>query len=151
MSRKLRIYVDTSVIGGCLDDEFREASVRLMTMFGDGRAILLASDVLLRELEYAPSTVRQILKDVPLSSIENVAGSVEARRLQSFYLDACVVGLASADDAMHVALATVSRADMIVSWNFKHIVHFDKMRGFNAINVREGYGMLTILSPLEVS
>jgi len=74
----------------------------------------------------------------------------EAERLQDLYLAASVVGPASANDAMHVALAVVSRADMIVSWNFKHIVHYDKMRGFNAVNVREGYGQLMILSPLEV-
>jgi hypothetical protein len=60
------------------------------------------------------------------------------------------VGAAHASDALHVALATVTHADMIVSWNFRHIVHFDKMREFNAVNVREGYGRLEILSPLEV-
>jgi len=60
------------------------------------------------------------------------------------------VGLACGNDALHVALAVVARADMIVSWNFKHIVHFDKMRGFNAVNLKEGYAQLMILSPLEV-
>jgi hypothetical protein len=51
---------------------------------------------------------------------------------------------------MHVALATVIRADAIVSWNFRHIVHLDKMRRFNLVNVAEGFGPLTIVSPNEV-
>jgi len=150
MNRKLRIYADTSVIGGCLDAEFSEPSRKLMRMVADGDAILLASDLMLRELDGAPPEVQAVLAALPLTVLERVALNDEADRLQELYLAAGVVGPASANDAMHVALAVVSRADMIVSWNFKHIVHYDKMRGFNAVNVREGYGQLMILSPLEV-
>jgi hypothetical protein len=53
-------------------------------------------------------------------------------------------------DATHVALATISRADAIVSWNFRHIVHLDKMKLFNAVNLMNGYGVLTIVTPREV-
>ena len=49
-----------------------------------------------------------------------------------------------------MALATIAKADMIVSWNFRHIVHYDKIRGFNAVNLREGYLPIDIRSPLEV-
>ena len=45
--------------------------------------------------------------------------------------------------------ATVARADMIVSWIFKHIVHFQKSRGYNAVNLREGYALLAIHTPTE--
>ncbi len=121
-----------------------------MRMVADGDAILLASDLMLRELDGAPPEVQAILAALPLTVLERVPLNDEAERLQDLYLAASVVGPASANDAMHVALAVVSRADMIVSWNFKHIVHYDKMRGFNAVNVREGYGQLMILSPLEV-
>jgi hypothetical protein len=51
---------------------------------------------------------------------------------------------------LHVANATVGGADMIVSWNFRHIVHFRKIRGFNAVNLKEGYATLAIYSPREV-
>jgi hypothetical protein len=54
------------------------------------------------------------------------------------------------DDAHHVAIATVARVDVIVSWNFRHIVHFDKIRGFNAVNFREGYPAMEIRSPKEL-
>jgi predicted nucleic acid-binding protein len=148
--RKLRIYLDTSVVGGCRDEEFMGPSLKLMDLFRSGSATLLASDLLLRELDDAPSEVKAILPSLPLASMERVERGEEAERLQALYLEADVVGLTCANDALHVALAVVARADMIVSWNFKHIVHFDKMRGFNAVNLREGYGQLAILSPLEV-
>jgi len=94
--------------------------------------------------------VQAILDDLPRQSLEFVNESVESRRLRDCYLAAKVVGPAHATDAHHVALATVARADLIVSWNFKHIVHYDKIRGFNAVNLREGYPPLAIHSPLEV-
>jgi hypothetical protein len=149
MAKKLRIYVDTSVVGGCLDDEFREPSVKLMDMFREERAIMVASALLLFELEDAPMRVRQIVDGLSVS-IEHVEITEEAKRLQAIYLKEGVVGSSCGNDALHVALATIAHADMIVSWNFKHIVHFDKMRGFNSVNVREGYSQLVILSPLEV-
>ena len=66
------------------------------------------------------------------------------------YLDAGVVGPASGNDALHVAIATVARADVVASWNFKHIVHMDKVRGFNAVNLSEGSPLIDIRSPLEL-
>jgi len=148
--RHLRVYVDTSVVGGCLDDEFRTASCLLFDMFRRSEAVAVVSDLLLLELDGAPAEVQTIMSTLPLEAIERVELSDEALRLQACYLAADVVGHASANDALHVALAVVAHADMIVSWNFKHIVHYDKMRGFNAVNLREGYGQLAILSPLEV-
>ena len=148
--KQLRIYVDTSVIGGCCDEEFAEASCRLIEMVKRGEIALLISALLAEELEDAPPDVKAILDDLPRHSLEFVNESAESRRLRDCYLAAKVVGPAHATDAHHVALATVSRADFIVSWNFKHIVHFDKIRGFNAVNLREGYAALAIYSPLEV-
>ena len=72
------------------------------------------------------------------------------RELADEYVRAGVLGPASADDATHVAAATVAGADLIVSWNFRHIVNYNRIRGFNAVNVRMGYRAITILSPREV-
>lgn len=55
------------------------------------------------------------------------------------------------DDGLHIALATVAEADLLVSWNFKHIVRFDKIRLFNAVNIEFGYKPLQIFSPREVT
>ncbi len=74
----------------------------------------------------------------------------EALFLQQRYLEAGAVGSASQGDALHVALATVAKADLIVSWNFKHFVHVDKIRQFNAVNLMHAYQSIDIRSPKEV-
>ena len=71
-------------------------------------------------------------------------------QLQQKYLEAGIVTAKSTEDALHVAIASVSGCDLIVSWNFKHIVHFDKIPKYNAVNVLNGYGQIGIYSPLEV-
>ena len=53
-------------------------------------------------------------------------------------------------DALHIAVATVSRVDVVVSWNFKHIVKLSRIRAYNAVNLKLGYPELEIRSPLEV-
>ena len=76
--------------------------------------------------------------------------SEKALELQLNYIKSGVATEASLDDALHVAIATVSGCDLIVSWNFRHIVHFDKIPKYNAVNVLNGYGHIGIYSPLEV-
>ena len=66
------------------------------------------------------------------------------------YLTAGILTPKSRNDATHVAAATIARADAIVSWNFKHIVRLDKMKAYNQVNLMNGYGILTIISPREV-
>lgn len=143
--------MDTSVIGGCYDDEFKEPSRALMKMAGEGRLCLLLSQLLVDELKNAPDRVQRVVVDIPRENVEAILLGEESQRLRDAYLTAGVVGQSHAMDAHHVALATVARADVIVSWNFKHIVHFDKIRGFNAVNLREGYTPIEIRSPKEVA
>ena len=49
-----------------------------------------------------------------------------------------------------MAAATVADADLILSWNFKHIVNYDRIRGFNGVNLKHGYRALSIISPMEL-
>jgi len=147
---RLRIYVDTSVIGGCLDKEFEVESNTLIGMARRGEVVLIVSYLLLDELDAAPEPVRAILETLPSESIELLERSQEAEALRDYYLEYGVLGAASQKDAHHVALAAVARADMIVSWNFAHIVHYDKIRGFNAVNLLRGYPPIAIYSPKEV-
>ena len=74
----------------------------------------------------------------------------DVRDLAKEYLNCRILGEASLSDALHVAAATVAGADLIISWNFKHIVNFNRICGFNSINIRLGYRAMTILSPMEV-
>jgi predicted nucleic acid-binding protein len=147
---KVRVYVDTSVIGGCLDSEFAEESRALLDMACRGEFVLLVSYLLLDELRRAPAAVKGILDSLPETHIEFLRPSAEAFRLRDRYLAEGIVGSGSSDDALHVALATTARADIIVSWNFKHIVHYDKIRMFNGVNLMQGYPTMEIRSPLEV-
>lgn len=148
--KKLRVYVDTSVLGGCHDDEFADQSTALLDLVRRQEMTLLVSDLLADELLDAPAEVKAVFDSLPEASIERVQMSPESEHLRDRYIAAGVVTPTWMDDAHHVALATVSRADMIVSWNFKHIVHFEKMRGFNSVNLREGYQAIEIHSPREV-
>jgi len=101
------------------------------------------------EIEPAPERVQMFFaKYAETANIENI--SKEVLELQLNYIRSGVVTEKSLDDALHVAIATVSGCDLIVSWNFKHIVHFDKIPKYNATNVLNGYGHIGIYSPLEV-
>lgn len=148
--KKFRIYIDTSIIGGCEDEEFSSASLKLVESIRKGEFKVLVSDLLVRELSLAPESIRGILQSIPLENIEQISETEDAVWLQRAYISARILGKASLNDALHVAIATVAKADMIISWNFKHIVHFDKIRMFNAVNLKEGYGIIDIRSPLEV-
>jgi predicted nucleic acid-binding protein len=145
-----RIYPDTSVIGGCFDNEFADESRALVRLAQEGRVILLLSDLLAEELEGSPPEVQQLLAGLAPPAFERVFSSEESQDLRDAYLRAKVVGPKHSADAHHIALATALRADVVVSWNFRHIVHWDKIRLFNAVNLREGYPPIEIRSPREV-
>ena len=148
--KQLRIYLDTSVIGGCEDPEFAEDSKTLWRQFIIGQHMLVLSAHTLRELQGAPESVRQHLLDIPEEKTILLEDSSEAAILAQAYLQRGVLGPGSYSDALHVSLATVGRADVLVSWNFKHIVNLGRIRIFNSVNVEFGYGILEIRSPKEV-
>jgi hypothetical protein len=122
----LRVYADTSVFGGCFEKEFDAASLRSFEHVREGSFVLVVSDVTLDELELAPDPVRSVLFETDESSIKRAAATPESEALAREYLNAGVVSPASADDARHIALATIMEVDMVVSWNFKHIVHYER-------------------------
>lgn len=145
-----RIYGDTSVIGGCLDAEFSNDSTHFIEMVRQGKCILLLSEIVIAELEKAPAKVQNILLFLPEETMERVELTNDILDLRNEYMKAKILGPEWIDDATHVAAATVARADAIVSWNFKHIVRLDKMKAYNQVNLMNGYGILTIISPKEV-
>ncbi|NQW44497.1 MAG: PIN domain-containing protein [Deltaproteobacteria bacterium] len=147
---KFRIYVDTSVIGGCLDEEFSNESNRLLEAAKRNKITFVVSDVVLRELLRAPKEVRDTYESIPDESIELLPENMEALKLAKAYVAAKVVTVKSQNDAIHVAYATIARVDAIVSWHFKHIVRLDRMKGYNRVNFENGYGVLEIISPKEV-
>jgi len=149
--RQFRVYVDTSVFGGTEDEEFREPSRRFFERVRCGEYKVIVSPVTYGELQQAPDALHRVVDDLPEAAVEHVALSQEARELAQAYVDAGVVSESSLGDTAHVATATVARADLIVSWNFRHIVNFDRIRKFNAVNLMMGYPMLSVCSPMEVA
>jgi len=147
---ELRIYTDTSVIGGCFDEKFAGPSKRLFSYAREGRIRVLLSAVTLREVAPAPVSVRNVLDDLPDRQLEIVPINREVQRLVHHYLNRGIVSPKWRDDATHVAAATVAGADAIVSWNFKHIAQVDRIRAYNEVNGDRGFPPLTIISPLEV-
>jgi len=148
---KIRVYADTSVFGGTQDKEFDENSLKFFNKVENGEFLLLLSSETLRELSGAPEVVKAILLNLPEGTVEEVPIDDEVRDLANEYINAKVLGSASLSDALHVAAATVAGADLIISWNFKHIISFNRIRGYNSVNIRFGYRTMTILSPKEVS
>ena len=145
-----RVYLDTSVIGGCEDEEFSRWSVHLFEEFRRGLRIALISDLTRRELEEAPERVKRVLLSLPDNSVENVFLSAEAETLARNYIDDKVVSVKHVADAQHIAIASVERVDVLVSWNFQQIVNLDRIRAFNAVNLKMGYSILEIRSPREI-
>ncbi|MBI1822956.1 MAG: hypothetical protein HYR80_02420 [Nitrospirae bacterium] len=146
----MRIYPDTSVFGGCFDDKFSIASNQLFNEVRKGKWKLIISPIVAIEIKDAPEQVRSILNNLHNSHYELCQVTKEMELLKDRYLKEGVVGEGSEDDAFHVAIATISGAEMILSWNFKHIVHYDKIKKYNAVNHKNGYGTIQIYSPLEV-
>lgn len=142
--------MDTSVIGGCLDEEFRDLSQRLIKAVQAGRIIAVISELTQVELLQAPAEVRRIAEEFPEGSTENVELSPDAMQLAICYIKDGVVTQGQLIDAQHIAIATVERVDVLLSWNFRHIVNLRHIRLFNAVNLKMGYPLLEIRSPLEV-
>ena len=147
---KIRVYVDTSVFGGTQDEEFAEATKKFFDRVRQGQFRVLVSQITTDELTDAPLAVHAILRGLPQLSIERVTAEKEVLELAMAYIAAGALGPAQRADAIHVASATVARADLILSWNFKHIVNFDRIHKFNAVNLMRGYPPIEIRSPLEV-
>jgi hypothetical protein len=119
-------------------------------MFEHGEAIIVLSDLTTLELANAPEQVREVLNTIPADHRESLEFTLEAMQLAELYLNEGVIGRSKRIDAQHIAIATVGRVDVLVSWNFKHIVNLKRIRGYNSINQRQGYPVLEIRSPPEV-
>lgn len=146
---KQRLYIDTSVFGGHFDIEFAEFTIPLFERLNNGEFTVLYSTVTQDELENAPENVRNLVKNIKTQHTEFLDTTNEAVDLATEYIKEKVVGQTSYADCLHIALATINRADYLISWNFKHIVNVLRIRGYNAINLKNGYKLLEIRSPRD--
>ncbi|TKJ33715.1 MAG: hypothetical protein CEE38_19885 [Planctomycetes bacterium B3_Pla] len=145
----MRIYADTSVFGGVFDDEFQGPSKTFFNAIRGARFVLVTSELVRQEIQEGPRSVQELFFEIlPLTDIAEI--TEEALKLQQAYTEAKILSEKYSTDALHVALATVSQSSLIVSWNFKHIVNFQKIPMYNAVNKLHEYREIAIYSPLEV-
>lgn len=149
MTGKLRIYIDTSVIGGYFDEEFEDDKKSFFKRIFNEEFLVHLSEISETELSLAPNFVKDLRLKIPANCYKYLVLEEESKNLAQAYLSEKILGKASLNDAYHIAIATVNRLDVLVSWNFKHIVNFDKIQLFNSINLRMGYPMIDIRSPKE--
>ena len=147
---KLRVYADTSVIGGCLDEEFSGPSRRLIERCARGEVTLVVSRLTLEELQAAPRAVREVLGNPAADAHEVITITEEIRALAECYIESGALGEKMRNDARHIAAATVARVDVLVSWNFRHIVNQRRIRLYNEINRRMRHPEIAIRSPTEI-
>lgn len=149
--RKRRVYIDTSVIGGCFDSEFSPWSNGLMKDIRLGHMRAVVSELVGIEIEPAPKRVRDKYEELVDYGAEVLAVDDKVLDLMLAYKRHKILTEKFENDMMHIALATVNEVDVLVSWNFKHIVHFDKISQFNMVNEKMGYKLVAIYSPREVT
>ena len=147
---KLRVYVDTSVIGGCLDEEFQGPSRRLIESATRGEVTLVVSSVTERELASAPRAVREVIGG--LGDLPEVidATTAEIRNLANSYIESGALSEGMRLDALHIATATVVGVDVLASWNFRHMVNYWRIRRYSEVNRRMGYPPVDIRTPKEI-
>ena len=148
--KQQRIYIDTSIVGGFFDKEFEKETKLLFQRLENKEIIFVISELLREELKEAPEKVRNLLDNYDENSLEKGMLTEEARNLADKYIADNVVGKTSLDDCRHIALATVNKVDVLASWNFKHIVNLTRIKGYNAVNLKNDYQILEIRNPKDL-
>lgn len=144
------IYVDTSVFGGKFDNEFGYWTKLFFDKVFEKDLTLIFSDVVDDELINSPQEVKDFVATIPEKHLQRTELTEEAVLLANKYIEENVVGKSSRADCFHIAIATTLKADILVSWNFKHIVNIERIHGYNAVNLMNGYQTLEIRTPREV-
>jgi hypothetical protein len=147
----MKFYVDTSVWGGYNDKEFSEWTIPFFKQAKQGKFTIVLSDLTIGELVKAPETVRELPTTIPPEFIELVSISDEHLALADKYVSEGVLSSKFHSDAQHIAISTILKVDSLVSWNFKHMVNFFRIRQYNSINLKYGYSTIDIRTPKEVT
>jgi len=146
---KQKIYLDTSVIGGYFDDEFEIETKKIFSKINSGILPIVYSELTIKEIYRGPLRVIELFEQIDSKNIEVVLINKEIIKLADAYISEKVVGLSSKDDCIHIAAATISKSDFLLSWNFKHIVNEHRIYGYNAVDLLLGYAVIEIMSPIQ--
>ena len=148
--KQQRIYIDTSIVGGFFDKEFEKETKLFFQRLENKEVIFVVSSILSKELYDAPEHVKTLLQKYSKSCFEEVEMTNEAEQLANRYIAEKVVGKTSYEDCCHIALATIHKVDVLASWNFKHIVNLERIKGYNGVNLKMGYSIIEIRNPKDL-
>lgn len=146
----MRLYIDTSVFGGYFEREFQLWTRKLIDEIFDGDFTAVISDITLAELETAPQNVRDLANKIISENAELVIAGQLDKDLAEKYVKEKIVTEKFRTDALHIAIATNNKVDVLASWNFKHIVNLSRIRKYNSVNLKYGNFMIEIRSPMEI-
>ena len=155
--KKLRIYLDTSVINFLFADdskEFCQVTKDFFAVYAD-RYDLFVSQIVLLEINRTPDSTHRnrlskVIRDYAIKVLPDDDAN-QIKKLADLYTKKGVIPANKMEDALHVAYATVCKMDILLSWNFKHLANINKEAKILAVNNEEGYHYpLRLLSPLEV-
>jgi hypothetical protein len=147
----MKFYVDTSVWGGYNDKEFSEWTIPFLEQAKQGKFIIVLSDVTIGELQKAPELIRELPISIPPEFIELVNITDEQFALADKYVNEGALTSKFYTDAQHIAISSILKVDSLVSWNFKHMVNFFRIRQYNSVNLKFGYSTIDIRTPKEVT
>ncbi|MEQ9424653.1 MAG: hypothetical protein RJQ09_09565 [Cyclobacteriaceae bacterium] len=145
-----KVYIDTSVVGGFFDDEFKLWTEMFFNSVKKGEFIIVISELLTEELNLAPKQIQRFLNKFSDNQKHYVEMSPESEELANYYIKNKIVGIKSLTDCRHIALATVNEIEILTSWNFKHIVNLNKIQLYNGVNLQRGYRTIEIRTPREI-
>ena len=147
----MKFYVDTSVWGGFDDKEFSDWTIPFFKEAKQGKFIIVLSDVTVGELQKAPEIIRELPTTIPPEFLELVNITDEQLTLADKYVQDGALTAKFHSDAQHIAISSILKVDSLVSWNFKHMVNFFRIRQYNSINLKHGYSTIDIRTPKEIS
>jgi len=149
--KKLRLYLDTSVISHLFAEDTPEKMAvtnRLWQDFIGGKYEVFISDMTLKEIDRCHEPKRGKMTDkVDECEIEILRESDEVSKLTEEYLKNGVLNHNSFDDCEHIAFAVVNNCDIVVSWNFKHLVNYNTISKVKIVNAINQYREISIMSP----
>ena len=147
----MKFYADTSVWGGFEDKEFSEWTIPFFEQARQGRFTIVLSDVTIGELQKAPETIRNLPTTIPPGFLELVSINDEQLSLADKYVQEGVLTSKFHSAAQHIAISSILKVDSLVSWNFRHMVNFFRIRQYNSINLKFGYTTIDVRTPKDVT
>ena len=150
--KKLKVYLDTTIFNFVFaDDTPKERDLTRKFFEYIEKYDVFISDIVVEEIAKCSSPKREKMYDlIDQYDIEELNMDEETRQLAIKYIQQGIIPLKYQDDALHIAIASVNQMDVILSWNFEHIVKLKTKREVVGVNILMGYGAIDISSPLEV-